>query len=224
MELIPAIELKGGKSVLRTQAKPEHGALLTDDPIKIAMRWKNEGATRLLLRDLDGERVGMPQNREVVRDIIRRIGLPVTLAGGIRTDEVAQRMLSIGVDQVVLDGSALMIPLIAELFQRLGPKAVVEVSTPAQALEAESRSARVLLLRGIIPVSGLAGLAQMIAKLHVPVIIGDDVPEFGDLVDLQQPRVLGLVLGKMLYQDPQLLADARGLLGPDGAGFQARPA
>src|SRR3954464_15226546 len=108
MEVIPAIDLKGGKCVRLRQGEFNQVETYTEDPVKYALRWMEEGAKRLHIVDLDGARIGspQPQNLDVIRPIIRRVGLPVQLGGGIRTAEVVERMLRIGVDRVILGTSA----------------------------------------------------------------------------------------------------------------------
>src|SRR5438552_18513745 len=48
----------------------------------------------------------MPQNMEAVRNIIRQVSIPVQLGGGIRSAEIIERMLQIGVDRVILGTTA----------------------------------------------------------------------------------------------------------------------
>jgi len=105
MEIIPAIDIKGGKCVRLRQGEFAQVETYVDDPVKYALRWQTEGAKRLHVVDLDGARVGMPQNLDVVRQIVRRVSIPVQLGGGIRNAEVIERMLSVGVSRVILGTS-----------------------------------------------------------------------------------------------------------------------
>src|SRR2546421_6264406 len=108
MQIIPAIDLKGGKCVRLRQGEFTQVETYSEDPAKFALRWQQEGATRLHVVDLDGARVGTPQtpNLEALRQILRRVTIPVQLGGGIRNAEIVERMLRIGVDRVILGTSA----------------------------------------------------------------------------------------------------------------------
>ncbi|CAN5761833.1 1-(5-phosphoribosyl)-5-[(5-phosphoribosylamino)methylideneamino]imidazole-4-carboxamide isomerase [soil metagenome] len=107
IELIPAIDLLGGRVV--RLARGEYGAVTSydDDPVSVARRWQAEGATRLHIVDLDGAREGRPVQAQVVADIIAAVDVPCQVAGGLRTETEAASMLGRGADRVVL-GSALI--------------------------------------------------------------------------------------------------------------------
>jgi len=127
MEIVPVIELKGGRSPRALQAKEELRFFRTDDPLKIAKHFRDQGASRIHVRDLDGSRMGAPQNREIVRDIVRRLGVPITFAGGVRTGEIADRVLTWGVDRVVAETNAVIQGDIKGAVERLGEKLVLEI-------------------------------------------------------------------------------------------------
>src|ERR1700691_597688 len=99
MEILPAIDLRDGKCVRLRQGDYRQETIFSKDPVVVARRWVAEGATRLHLVDLDGERAGKPVNHEVVRGIVEAAKVPCQLGGGIR-DEASIRLLleSIGVD------------------------------------------------------------------------------------------------------------------------------
>ena len=127
MDIVPVIELKAGKSARALQAKDELRYFRTDDPTKIAKHFRDQGATRLHIYDLDGARVGMPQNRDAVRDIVRRIGLPVVYGGGVRNAEVVERVLTWGVERVCAEPHTVEDPAIKSAIERLGDKVMLEV-------------------------------------------------------------------------------------------------
>src|SRR6187402_3829681 len=108
MEIVPVIELKGGRSPRALQAKEELRYFRTDEPLKIAKHFRDQGATRIHLHDLDGARMGAPQNREIVRDIVRRLGIPITFSGGVRSGDIVDRVMTWGVDRVVAETSSVV--------------------------------------------------------------------------------------------------------------------
>ncbi len=231
MEIIPAIDIKGGKCVRLTQGNFEKQNLYSDDPVKIAKRWKDEGATRLHIVDLDGARMGTPQNRDIVRDIIRRVGLPVQLGGGIRSGEFADRMLAIGVDRVIFGTAALADPLIGEVFARLGDRAILgldaiggmvavqgwqqatQVPALQLALQMQEKGARRIIFTdisrdGMMEGPNVAATQALMRALNIPVIASGGVSKLEDLAALKDIAVEGVIVGKSLYENAIRLPDA----------------
>src|SRR4051794_23091409 len=103
MDIIPAIDIRGGKCVQLVQGDYARETVYGDDPVAMARRWVSEGAVRLHVVDLDGARDGHPVNGEVIRNIVRAVpATPVQVAGGIRDLADVERWLSAGVQRVVL--------------------------------------------------------------------------------------------------------------------------
>ena len=127
MEIIPVIEVRSGKSTRSTFVRSDQPNILRDDVLMIAKRWKDEGATRIHIHDVDGARVGMPQNRDQVRDIVRRIGLPIQYSGGVRTPEVMERVLGWGCDRVIADSDTTLNLACKPTIQKLGQQVALEL-------------------------------------------------------------------------------------------------
>jgi phosphoribosylformimino-5-aminoimidazole carboxamide ribotide isomerase len=106
MEIIPAIDMRGGRCVRLLQGDYGRETVFADDPAAMARRWRNAGATRLHLVDLDGAREGRPVNRASVGKILATVDTPIQLGGGIRELETIRGYLSDGVDRVVLGTAA----------------------------------------------------------------------------------------------------------------------
>lgn len=111
MEILPAIDLRDGKCVRLKQGDYSQETIFGDNPVEMAQRWADEGATRLHLVDLDGAKAGQPVNHEVVRNIVNAISIPCEMGGGIR-DESSIRMLAddVGVDRLIIGTQALKQP------------------------------------------------------------------------------------------------------------------
>jgi len=87
MLIIPAIDLIDGKCVRLTEGDYNQKKIYDNDPIKIARIFKNMGAKRLHVIDLDGAKTGSPINRNIVKAIKKETGLSIEFGGGIRTEE-----------------------------------------------------------------------------------------------------------------------------------------
>ncbi|HLK58878.1 MAG TPA: 1-(5-phosphoribosyl)-5-[(5-phosphoribosylamino)methylideneamino]imidazole-4-carboxamide isomerase [Chthonomonadaceae bacterium] len=130
MNIYPAIDLKGGHCVRLSQGRFEEVTTYSEDPVKMAKRWQAEGAQWLHIVDLDGARMGQPntQNLEVLRQILRQVGLPVQFGGGVRSAEIVERLLRLGVTRAVVGTAAARDANLAEgLFTVYGEKVAVGV-------------------------------------------------------------------------------------------------
>src|SRR5258707_614899 len=111
MQIIPAIDLRGGKCVRLRQGDYARETVFGDDPVEMALRWARDGAARLHLVDLDGARAGRPVNIDAVCAIVQAVGIPCQLGGGIR-DEAAMRLMldEVGLERVIVGTQALKQP------------------------------------------------------------------------------------------------------------------
>lgn len=115
MLLIPSLELKGGKCVRKPpgkpQAKPHESVAYADDPIAEAQKWVKAGARRLQVVDLDSTSSGKASQAALVQRIVAACsGVPVQVAGGMRSEEAVLGYIEAGADFVVLGMRALTAP------------------------------------------------------------------------------------------------------------------
>ena len=73
MEVIPAVDIRGGRCVRLEQGDYSRETVFGDDPVKMAVRWSALGARRIHVVDLDGARDGSQANAEVVRQIVQTV-------------------------------------------------------------------------------------------------------------------------------------------------------
>ena len=111
MLIIPAIDLRQGKVVNLRQGKVNEETAYSDNPIEIADRWIEEGATRLHIVDLDGAFKGSPTNGQIVKKIKNKYPkIEIQLGGGIRTKQDIVGYLNAGVDFLILGTKAVTAP------------------------------------------------------------------------------------------------------------------
>ena len=106
MELIPAIDLKGGKCVRLYQGDYEQATVYGNDPGRWALNWQALGATRLHVVDLDGAAEGEPKNTDGIRRILKIIKIPIQAGGGIRRTRSIEQLLNLGVQRIILGTAA----------------------------------------------------------------------------------------------------------------------
>jgi phosphoribosylformimino-5-aminoimidazole carboxamide ribotide isomerase len=134
MELIPAIDLLGGKVVRLHKGDYDKVTVYSDDPAGQARAFHAQGARMLHVVDLDGARSGKPCHVEVIEAILRAAPLAVEVGGGIRDEASAERWLAAGVKRVVLGTAAIKQPALVKSLCARHPEGVV-VAVDARAGE-----------------------------------------------------------------------------------------
>jgi phosphoribosylformimino-5-aminoimidazole carboxamide ribotide isomerase len=124
-EVIPAIDLRGGRAVRLYQGDYSAETVYDADPIAVAHRWRAAGATRLHLVDLDGARTGQRANAEVIAAIVREVGLPAQVGGGLRTVEAVHALWRLGVERAILGSAAVSAPRVVKSLAEEEPERVV---------------------------------------------------------------------------------------------------
>lgn len=100
MQIIPAIDLIGGKCVRLSQGDYSSKKEYHDDPLEMAKRFEGVGIRRLHLVDLDGAKAKKIVNGEVLEKISSGTSLQVDFGGGIQADEEIEKAFSLGAKQV----------------------------------------------------------------------------------------------------------------------------
>jgi phosphoribosylformimino-5-aminoimidazole carboxamide ribotide isomerase len=106
-DVIPAIDLRGGRCVRLMQGDYARETVYSDDPAAMAVAWTEAGARVLHVVDLDGAAAGRPANLDALRAIRRATSATIQFGGGLRDDEAVEDALDAGADRVVL-GTALV--------------------------------------------------------------------------------------------------------------------
>ena len=70
-ELIPAVDMRGGKCVQLVQGVPGSEIISLDDPLAVALDWVVKGAKTLHLVDLDGAIEGKRKNALIIEGIVK---------------------------------------------------------------------------------------------------------------------------------------------------------
>jgi phosphoribosylformimino-5-aminoimidazole carboxamide ribotide isomerase len=110
-ELIPAIDILGGRAVRLTRGDYGAATVYDQDPAAVAARFAGHPIRRIHVVDLDGARQGRPASRPSIRAVVVAAGdVPVQLGGGLRRIEDVEIALELGVGRVVLGTAALRDP------------------------------------------------------------------------------------------------------------------
>lgn len=239
-EIIPAVDMKGGRCVQLVQGVPGSEMVSLEDPVKAAMSWVEQGARTLHLVDLDGAIDGVRNHAPVIRKIVQKAkkeDVTVEVGGGIRSFEDAAGLLELGVDRVILSTIAMKQPeIIDRLSGRFGKQAVVvgldskggkvavegwtkisEYSAVDVAGDFEKRGAGYILFTNIDSEGLLRGVdpeptAKLVRAVGIPVIASGGVASLNDLKRLKEAGACGVVVGSALYTGKFTLPEAAGFI------------
>ncbi|MGB3403625.1 MAG: 1-(5-phosphoribosyl)-5-[(5-phosphoribosylamino)methylideneamino]imidazole-4-carboxamide isomerase [Microcoleaceae cyanobacterium] len=235
MNVIPAIDLLGGRCVRLYQGDYNQAQTFNDDPVAVAQAWVNQGATRLHLVDLDGAKTGQPINHQVIADIVNAVNIPVQVGGGLRSPETVAALLELGVASAILGTVAVENPqLVGELCQTFPQQIIVGIdardgkvatrgwleTSEVLATELADRMAKLgaaaiiytdIHRDGTLQGPNKAALRELAAEVAIPVIASGGVSSIRDLLSLlalEPLGVTGVIVGKALYTGDVNLKEA----------------
>ena len=110
MDIIPAIDILGGRCVRLTQGDYGRKKEYSSDPVEVARTFEQAGAKRLHLVDLDGARSAAPQNLDVLRSIVSATSLVVEFGGGIKSEASLEVVLEAGARYAICGSIAVTAP------------------------------------------------------------------------------------------------------------------
>lgn len=128
MLIFPAIDIYDKKAVRLLKGNYDDMTIYSENPLEIAKDFEAEGAKYLHIVDLEGAKSGKTPNLEIVRAITEKTELFTEVGGGIRSMEVIERYLEIGVDRVILGTAAVSDEaLLIKAAEKYGDKLAVGV-------------------------------------------------------------------------------------------------
>jgi len=126
MDIIPAIDLRGGKCVRLLRGDFSQEEIFSEFPENVAQSWVENGATLIHVVDLDGALNGSQQNFHSIAKIAEITNALIQVGGGIRDFETAEKLINIGASRLVLGTTAIENPEFVELLiKRYTPRAIV---------------------------------------------------------------------------------------------------
>ena len=106
MLILPAIDLYDKKAVRLYKGDYEQMTVYSNNPIEIARKFQECGATFIHMVDLEGAKNGTTPNIDEVRKVVEYTDLKVEIGGGIRDEETVQKYIDLGVERVILGTAA----------------------------------------------------------------------------------------------------------------------
>ncbi|MBN8481814.1 MAG: 1-(5-phosphoribosyl)-5-[(5-phosphoribosylamino)methylideneamino] imidazole-4-carboxamide isomerase [Xanthomonadales bacterium] len=125
LEAIPALDLREGRVVRLRQGDYSRETAYAVAPLVQARRYRDAGARRLHVVDLDGARSGRFENLRVIESLAG-LGLAVQVGGGVRADDDVRRLFETGAGRVVIGSLAMREPeRVLEWIARFGAERIV---------------------------------------------------------------------------------------------------
>jgi phosphoribosylformimino-5-aminoimidazole carboxamide ribotide isomerase len=235
MQLIPAIDLMNGKIVRLTRGEAKTAKIYESQfgtPVEAAKRWRDEGASKLHIIDLDAA-FALGDNHSVIAEVAKNVELPIQVGGGIRSYETAEKLFQTGINQVILGALAFSDPLeIGKIQKKFGSESVivaldnkeglimVEGWKTATAMTVEDALDKYTVLGvnrflitsiaqdGMLTGPDLQTLSQATLYPNAKIVAAGGIGSIGDLAALKEIGVEGAVIGKALYEGRFSLKEA----------------
>ncbi len=232
MEVIPAIDLIGGKCVRLIQGEYHRQITYEDDPVKQAQVFADAGAKWLHIVDLDGARMGRSINFEVIRAITSQFDFDVEVGGGIRDEDTIRMMLDAGVKRLIIGTAAVSnLSWFSEIADKFvnklafgldarGSKVAVAGWTqemPQKLWEFAAQVANLplsaIIYTDITRDGMLAGpnfdrTKALVDAVNIPIIAAGGVTKVEDIIRLKELGVAGAIVGRALYEGAIDLVEA----------------
>jgi phosphoribosylformimino-5-aminoimidazole carboxamide ribotide isomerase len=237
MDLLAAIDLRGGQCVRLVEGDFALETVYSPDPVVVARAFAAGGAPWIHVVDLDAARTGEPVNRAVVERIVAAVTVPVQVGGGVRRLADAEALFAAGVTRVVVGTAAVTRPeIVAEIAGRWPGRVAVGLDHRDGEVMlrgwVEGGGRRVLDLIGEAVDAGAAavivtdisrdgrlsgpdvvGLAGLLEETGAPIVASGGVSGADDLRLLAGIRfagrgLVGAIVGKALYEGTLSVAEA----------------
>lgn len=232
LDLIPAIDLLGGRVVRLHKGRYDEVTVYSDNPAEQAQRFFDAGARRLHVVDLDGARSGQPTNVAAIEAIMKAAPVAVQVGGGVRDRTTADKWFAAGVSRVVLGTAAVKNPdfvrelcaarpagVVVALDERDGEVAIEGwlegsgqlLDTLAKTVDGWGAAA---ILHTVIDRDGtregpdVFATAALQAKVQATVIASGGIGSLDHIDALVKAGVRAAVCGRALYSGAFTLAEA----------------
>ncbi|WP_049723239.1 imidazole glycerol phosphate synthase subunit HisF [Gilvimarinus polysaccharolyticus] len=121
--IIPCLDVDNGRVVKGVQFVDIRDA---GDPVEIAKRYNEAGADEITFLDITASHQGRDTTVHTVERIASEVFIPLTVGGGIRSNDDIRRMLNAGADKVGINSAAVHNPdFVKAASDRFGAQCIV---------------------------------------------------------------------------------------------------
>lgn len=225
--VLPAVDISEGRCVRLLQGRFGTATVYSDDPVEVALGLCSAGARWLHIVDLDAAKTGVPRNREVVLEVVRRSSCPVQAGGGLRDIDDVEAMLAAGANRVVLGTMALEDPsALKKICARYGDRIFVSLDVRDDDLQShgwtvgsgmavgdalkafEDAGVASFIYTNVSRDGTMAGpdidgLLRLSQSTALPIIASGGIGSLDELrlvASLRSARVIGAIVGRAFYE------------------------
>ncbi len=237
MKIYPAVDILDGKCVRLKKGMLEKTEVFYENPLDAAKMWEQKGAQALHIIDLNGAFNGQMGNRTAIEEIIKSVGIPVQVGGGLRTISDITAALNTGAAKVIIgtgavldeelleaglkkymDRIAVSIDAIDGLVAIKGWVNVSEFSAYNFACKMVEKGCRNIIYTdisrdGTMNGPNLDGIEKMCNVEGAKVTASGGIRSIEDLLAIKATGAEGAIIGKALYTGAFNLEDALKALG-----------
>ena len=232
MEIFPAIDIYDKKAVRLFKGDYKNMTVYSNNPEEIAIDFKNQGAKNIHIVDLQGAKSGNTDNIETIQKIIESADLFVEVGGGIRSMDVIERYIDIGVNRIILGTSAVTDEaFLDEAIEKHGDKIAVGIDvkdgfvaikgwteksqyTCNEFVEKmQGKGVKTIICTdiskdGAMKGTNLALYKELSEKFSVDIIASGGVTDINDIINLRKFNLYGAIIGKAYYTKAISLKEA----------------
>ena len=224
-ELLPAIDLRGGRVVRLAEGDFARETIYGTDPAEVALGFAAAGANWIHIVDLDGARDGTRRQIGAVARIVDVVGERVAceVAGGLRDETAVESVFAAGAARAVVGTAALRDPdLVARLIARFGADRIA-VAVEAALAALSARGARTFIVTaierdGLMSGPNLELLRRMVGLGLGEIIASAGVSSLDDIAAVRAAGCVGAVVGRAIYERRLDLASAIRTISANRAG------
>lgn len=233
IEIIPAMDLIGGKCVRLVQGDFSRKTVYSDDPLETAKRFEAAGLRRLHMVDLDGARTGAPANLHVLKRVADGSSLTIDFSGGLKTESDVAAVFDAGATIATVGSVAVRQPeLFLSWVEKFGGERILlgadarngkvemdgwQTGTAIPILAFLRNFAERGISKAFVTDIGRDGamtgpafkLYRQIATAiqEIELIASGGVSSIGDIDELDEIGCSGVIVGKALYEEAIKLED-----------------
>ena len=238
--LFPAIDIKDGQCVRLEQGDMARVTVFEHNPAAQARLFENEGFEYLHIVDLDGAFAGKPINAPAVEQIVKSVGIPVQLGGGIRDRATIEAWLGKGVARVIIGTAAVRDPALVKEAAKAFPGRIavgLDARDGKVAVEGWAKTSELAALEiacrfedagvaaivytdiardGMLKGLNLDATIALADALSIPVIASGGFASLDDvraLLAARAQKLAGAIVGRALYDGRLDAAEALTLIG-----------
>jgi phosphoribosylformimino-5-aminoimidazole carboxamide ribotide isomerase len=232
LDLYPAIDIHAGQAVRASREDLRAVTPVAADPVALARRFAADGAMWLHVVDLD-RAFGVGDQTPLIAAMVKRLAIPVQVAGGVRDVDAVAELRDAGVQRVLVDApmaaDARAIAALTDLFapDSIGLALDVLDGRPwarrwsdaalhaplALARRAADAGFTLLAVTDLAREGGLAGAdvdgaVALMRETGMDILVAGGVHSVADLVRIRDAGLAGAIVGRALHDGLFTLREA----------------